>query len=214
MKKLINLLIFSSLVFACAATAVAQGGRLDTAETRRRIAERQRAIEDPANNPFKTAPYDPLKPLKTQPPTFRATIELNAVGVVDGDTLIITNTANQRLLVRLQGIDAPEAAQFAFNEALEKLATLVTGKAVAIEFEPKGKPDSEGRVIAKVYLDGNDIGLEQIKAGFAWYSKEYKKEMSESDRYNYAEAEKDARSARKGLWRNASQLPPWDYRKR
>jgi endonuclease YncB( thermonuclease family) len=184
---------------------------------RERLAERQRAIEDPANNPFKTEPSETLKPFKppplSPPSALRATVELKVVGVADGDTLIISNAADQQLFTRLQGIDAPEDGQASKLEAQENLANLVSGKFVTVEFDPKGKPDTEGRIIAKVFLDGQDIALMQIRAGFAWYAKYYKKLMSESDRYTYPQAETDARAHGVGLWREKHPKAPWEYRK-
>lgn len=214
MKKLVFGILSAVVVFAGAVTGHAQGGRVDTSSIRDRLRARQRAIEDPANNPIKLEPYEPLKP--PPPPKagpLRATVELQVVRVEDGDTLIISNTANQHLRLRLQGIDAPETGQAFCKDAKEHLAKLASGKSVAIEFDPHGKPDSEGRVVAKVFLDGNDIALAQVKAGLAWYCKGYKKMQSESDRYSYAETEKEARAAGLGLWREKNPKAPWDFRK-
>lgn len=214
MKKLVFELLSTVVVFAGAVTGHAQSRRVDTSSMRERQRARQRAIEDPANNPVKLEPYEPLKP--APPPTegpLRATVELQVVGAEDGDTLIISNTADQHLRLRLQGIDAPETGQAFCKDAMEHLAKLAAGKSVAIEFDPHGKPDSKGRVIAKVYLDGNDIALAQVRAGLAWYCKDYKKMQSESDRYSYTEAEKEARAAGLGLWSEKDPKAPWDYRK-
>lgn len=214
MKKLVFGILSAVVVFAGVVAGHAQSGRVDTSSLRERQRARQRAIEDPANNPIKLEPYEPLKrppPAASEP--LRATVELQVVGVEDGDTLIISNTANQQLRLRLQGIDAPETGQAFCNDAKEHLAKLTSGKSVAIEFDPHGKPDSQGRVVAKVYLDGNDIALAQVRAGLAWYCKEYKKLQSESDRYSYGEAEKEARAAGLGLWHERKPKAPWDYRK-
>jgi endonuclease YncB( thermonuclease family) len=214
MRNFVYLLLSTILTLGCVITGVAQR-RMDTSELRRRQQEQQRLLEDPASNPFKREQSEPLRP---QPPppapsAVRAMVELQVVGIADGDTLIISNTAQQHLLVRLQGIDAPEAGQSFSREAQESLTNLVSGKSVTLEFDPHGKPDSEGRVVAKVYLEGQDIALEQLKAGFAWFCKDYKKMQSESDRYSYEEAEKEARHATRGLWHEASPMPPWKYRK-
>jgi endonuclease YncB( thermonuclease family) len=214
MRKFVYLFLSTSLVLVCAINGRAQR-IIDTSDARHRQEARQRAIEDPDNNPFKIEPYEPLKP-GAQPlvrSPVRATLELKVVGIADGDTLIISNSANHRLLIRMQGIDAPEAGQTFSREAQDNLTNLLSGKAVTLEFDPHGKPDAEGRIIAKVYLEGRDVALEQIKGGFAWYCKDYKKEQSESDRYTYFEAEKEARLSLRGLWHDASPLPPWKYRK-
>ncbi len=213
MRKFGYLLLSTSLVLICCASGMAQRGRADTAETRERFRETQRIIET-GDNPLGRVDDEskPLKPKPVERSKVRATVELQVITVTDGDTLIISNTANQHLRLRIQGIDAPEAAQSFGSDAQSYLAKLLTGKTVSVEFDPRGKPDDAGRVIAKVYLDGLDIGLEQIKAGLAWFCKDYKKDQTESDRYTYAEAEKEARLAKRGLWKDASPQSPWDYR--
>ncbi|MBV9959726.1 MAG: thermonuclease family protein [Acidobacteria bacterium] len=214
MRNFVYLLLSTILTLGCVITGMAQR-RVDTTELRERAAQQRRLIEDPSNNPFKIEKSESLKP-QPQPnasSAVRAMVELQVVGIADGDTLIISNTARQQLLVRLQGIDAPETGQSFSREALESLTNLVSGKSVMLEFDPHGKPDSEGRVVAKVYLEGRDIALEQVKAGFAWFCKDYKKMQSESDRYSYAEAEKEARHASRGLWRESAPVAPWKYRR-
>ena len=212
MRKLILALVSTLVVITGVVKCQAQG-RGDTADLRERQRQRQKAIEDPANNPFKIEPYEPLKPAKLPGASpLRATIELLVVGAADGDTLIISNTAGQHVRLRLQGIDAPDLGQPFYRDATDHLAKLASGKSVSVEFDPRGKPDEEGRIVAKVYLVGDDLGYSQVKAGFAWYCREYKKLLGESDRYTYAEAEKEARSASRGLWQEHSPRAPWDYR--
>ncbi|MBC7911810.1 MAG: thermonuclease family protein [Pyrinomonadaceae bacterium] len=213
MRKIGYLLLSTSLVLICCASGMAQSGRADTAEARERLRESQRIIEN-QDNPFGRVEEEskPLKPKPVPRSPLRATVDLQVITVTDGDTLIISNTANQHLRLRIQGIDAPETGQSFGSDAQSYLAKLLTGKTVSIEFDPRGKPDDLGRVIAKVYLDGLDIGLEQIKAGLAWFCKDYKKEQTESDRYTYAESEKEARQAKRGLWKDAAPQSPWDYR--
>lgn len=214
MRKLVFAFFSVSIVSTCAVIANAQVPRRDIAVAPDHLRRRQKPIEDPNNSPFKFERYERRKPVPLSPRSpMRATIELEVVGAVDGDTLIISNTANQHLRLRLQGIDAPEEGQGYCKDAKVHLAKLALGKQVSVEFDPRGKPDSEGRIIAKVYLDGFDIALEQVKAGFAWYAKEYKKMLSESDRYTYSEAEREAREAGIGLWRDTSPRAPWSFRK-
>ena len=58
------------------------------------------------------------------------------------------------------------------------------------------------------------VGLEQIKAGMAWHYKYYQSEQTPEDRAFYADAEIQARASRRGLWTDASPIPPWDFRNR
>lgn len=213
MRKLANLILSASIILTCAVISLAQRGRVST-EARDRIRETQRIIENtpnPAEIELAESSVPKPKPQPVAAPV-RAIVDLEVVGITDGDTLIISNTAGQQLRLRLQGIDAPEAGQSFNREAQASLAKLVSGKRVTVEFDPRGRPDSEGRIVAKIYLEGRDIALEQIRAGFAWFCKDYKKEQTESDRYTYAEAEKEARTAGRGLWKESAPLSPWKFR--
>ena len=58
-----------------------------------------------------------------------------------------------------------------------------------------------------------DANLEQVQRGFAWHYKAYEREQSANDRKLYELAESDAKAAKRGLWRDADPLPPWDFRK-
>jgi endonuclease YncB( thermonuclease family) len=61
---------------------------------------------------------------------------------------------------------------------------------------------------------GTDVNLEQIKAGLAWWYREYAKEQSAEDRASYAREEEGAKAARSGLWRDAKPVPPWEWRRK
>ncbi len=58
-----------------------------------------------------------------------------------------------------------------------------------------------------------DVGLEHVKAGFAWHLKKYQHEQSPEEQRLYADAENNARDARLGLWRDNNPNPPWEYRR-
>ncbi len=73
--------------------------------------------------------------------------------------------------------------------------------------------DRYGRIVGKVLLDGIDVCLEQVKAGFAWHYKKYQHEQSSEDQRLYADAENKARYERLGLWRENNPNPPWEYRR-
>jgi endonuclease YncB( thermonuclease family) len=59
-----------------------------------------------------------------------------------------------------------------------------------------------------VLLNGEDMNLEQIRAGLAWHYKKYQKEQSPEDRALYSEAETEARESKRGLWRDPEPAPP------
>jgi endonuclease YncB( thermonuclease family) len=64
-----------------------------------------------------------------------------------------------------------------------------------------------------VILDGQDMNLEQLKAGMAWFYRYYQKELSLEKRKLYAQAEAEARANKKGLWQDKDPMPPWEWRR-
>lgn len=126
------------------------------------------------------------------------------VKVADGDTITILDSANTQHKIRLQGIDAPEKGQ-AFGKASGKfLAGLVAGRDVKVQW---AKKDRYGRILGTVYLDDRDVNLEMLKAGFAWHYKKYDSTPA------YAQAESEARAAKRGLWQDKNPTQPEEFRK-
>ena len=74
------------------------------------------------------------------------------------------------------------------------------------------KNDRYGRILGKVLLDGEDMNLEQVKAGLAWHYKKYQGEQTLDDRVAYSDAEMDARRHSRGLWGDPDPVPPGFYR--
>jgi endonuclease YncB( thermonuclease family) len=132
------------------------------------------------------------------------------VKISDGDTLTVLDESKRQHKVRLIGIDAPERKQAFGTVSRQNLADLVFGKTVAVEWS---KQDRYQRVLGKVLLDGQDINLEQIKAGLAWHYKRYDKDQRLADRCLYAEAQKAASLKGIGLWSDAAPVAPWDFRR-
>ena len=136
-------------------------------------------------------------------------IEGKVVKVADGDTITVLDKDNKQHRIRFQGIDAPESSQ-AFGQVSKKnLSDLIFGKQVTVIYS---KMDKYRRVVGKVLLDGKDINIEQIRAGLAWHYKKYADEQPPEDRITYAQAETEARAARRGLWQDPNSTPPGDYR--
>ena len=132
------------------------------------------------------------------------------VGVADGDTLTFLDSSKTQHRIRLDGIDAPERTQPYGQRARQSLAALAHGRAARADCS---KIDRYGRAVCRVVVDGVDIGLEQIRRGYAWHYVKYAPEQRASDRALYARAESDARLAHAGLWSFGDPVPPWDYRR-
>jgi endonuclease YncB( thermonuclease family) len=132
------------------------------------------------------------------------------VNVTDGDTVTVLGAGRQTTKVRLMGIDAPERKQAFGTKAKEALAERVAGQDVTVIWK---KRDRYGRIIGKIMMGSRDIDLEMVETGMAWHYANFAKEQEPADRTKYAGAEYAARSAKLGLWVDASPIAPWEFRK-
>jgi endonuclease YncB( thermonuclease family) len=138
-------------------------------------------------------------------------LEGRVVGVHDGDTVTLLDGARVQHRIRIAGIDAPERGQPFGTAARESLAHLVYGKRVAAHCH---KRDRYGRDVCALFVEAQDVGLEQVRIGLAWWYRAYAREQSLADRASYEAAEAEARSAGRGLWRDPSPQAPWAWRRR
>jgi len=137
------------------------------------------------------------------------TIEGRVVGVSDGDTVTVLDGTKTQHKIRLAGIDAPESKQ-AFGQASKKhLSDLVFGRDVTLDC---GKTDKYRREVCVVMVGGQDANLAQVKAGMAWWYRQYQREQSAAQRSSYEGAETAAKARRIGLWQEADPVPPWEWR--
>jgi endonuclease YncB( thermonuclease family) len=144
-------------------------------------------------------------------PVAAATLEGRVVGVSDGDTITVLDRESVQHRIRLSAIDAPEKAQPFGNHSKEHLSKWVYNRAVFIEWN---KQDRYGRIVGKVFMDGHDAGLEQVRAGMAWWYRDYSKEQTPEDLALYEKTEQAAREGKLGLWRDAAPIPPWEWRRK
>jgi micrococcal nuclease len=142
-------------------------------------------------------------PLTTLGQRAAPTLAVKVVGITDGDTITVVDDAKHQIKVRLEGIDAPESGQAFGTQAKKALSDKVFGKPVTIKETGK---DKYGRTLASVYVGKQHVNRELVAEGFAWHYKEYNSDA------NLAAAEKEARAAKRGLWRDDSPMPPWDFR--
>jgi endonuclease YncB( thermonuclease family) len=150
--------------------------------------------------------------LLCQPVCARAVdfVEGEVVAIADGDTLTVLDLDKRQHRVRLLGIDAPERGQDFGERSRQSLADLVFNKRVHIVIP---KLDRYGRKLGKVTLGRTDVNLEQIRAGMAWYYRQYQEDVFKEDRAAYDRAEREARGAKRGLWANPKPTPPWEFRR-
>lgn len=131
------------------------------------------------------------------------------VAVADGDTLTVLDASKQQHRVRLNGIDAPETRQPFSQVSKDHLSSLVFGQDVIVV---GSKLDRYGRLIGTVILGTTNTNLEQLRAGLAWYYREYAADVAPVHRPIYEATEAEARAAKRGLWRDPQPIAPWAFR--
>jgi len=164
------------------------------------------------------SPLDAIATVKREPaparqPTVtvapRASIEPPApdrwlvVSVHDGDTVNCVDHDKVQCKVRLVGIDAPEIGQPFGTVSRDRLRALVLRKSVTIQDAGK---DRYGRTLGTLEIDGQDVNRQMVRDGLAWHYTRY------SDDAGLAAAEREARAAGRGLWRDPQPVPPWEWR--
>ncbi|MCS7315255.1 MAG: thermonuclease family protein [Bryobacterales bacterium] len=127
------------------------------------------------------------------------------VRVLDGDTIEVLKDGRPAR-VRLYGIDTPERGQPFGNAARRFTGEQCFGRTVLLR---EYGADRYGRILAEVILpDGRVLNQELVRAGLAWWYREYAPEARELERL-----EREARAARRGLWADPRAVPPWEYRR-
>ena len=134
--------------------------------------------------------------------------------VVDGDSLEVQHaglfTLRRRPFpVRLYGIDAPELAQPYGDEARRELEALVRRGGIRME---EIATDRYGRCVGLLYRRrkgrGQSINRDMVRSGMAYWYRQYG-----GRDLGFPEAEADAKSKRRGVWRERGGAQrPWDYR--
>jgi endonuclease YncB( thermonuclease family) len=149
-------------------------------------------------------------PSTSQSDRSRAKITGTVIGVSDGDTVSVKDQNSARHTIRFFAIDAPENGQDFGKASKTNLTSLISNEPVCVVIIEK---DQHGREVGIVFSSGEDINLAQISAGMAWHYKAHQNQQSGNDRWTYERAETQARSERRGLWKQPDAIPPWEYRK-
>ena len=141
--------------------------------------------------------------------------QLKVSRVTDGDTIQVRDGRVEKT-IRLVGIDAPEIShkkrepsQAYGQTATKYLAGMVLNKIV--EIKQYGQ-DRYGRTLGVVFLDGKNVNLEMIKAG---YAEVYRGPPAAGfDSAPYWKAKEGARAVKKGMWAQGEKyVSPQEWRK-
>jgi endonuclease YncB( thermonuclease family) len=134
------------------------------------------------------------------------TLEGVAVHIADGDTFDLLTDEKDKIRIRMYGIDAPEKAQDFGQVSKEGIGKLMEGHRLKMVV---ANTDRYGRAVCNVYtVDKPEVWInkEMIQQGWAWHYVDYSKDAP------LAQAEVEARKAKRGLWKQAGATPPWEFR--
>ena len=123
--------------------------------------------------------------------------------VIDGDTFEGMTVDGFATRFRIAAIDAPEMGQFYGDVAKAYLHSLLYGRTVCLVL---CRRDIYGRLVAWVFLDGEDVGAAMLSMGLAWYYDKF------DNCTTYSMLQEDARQRGSGLWSDDRAVEPWRWR--
>ncbi|MEC9487521.1 MAG: thermonuclease family protein [Prosthecochloris sp.] len=124
--------------------------------------------------------------------------------VFDGDSFVLQKNRHHEEF-RLYGIDCPEQEQPFGEPARAFTDSMLSAGTIRIE---RLEQDVYGRTVARVFVDQQSLNEALLFNGLGWHYTFF------SDDEHYAELERLARLASKGLWSQPDPTPPWDFRHR
>jgi len=126
------------------------------------------------------------------------------VEVTDGDTFDIRRSIGGQVTVRLFGVDAPESSQPYGTAATRAARRIIDGSSVRVAVEDVGR---YGRAVARIEVGGGDLSEMMVRQGYGWHYDEYAPNATE-----LARLERQARNAKRGLWKQSNPTPPRRWR--
>lgn len=141
-------------------------------------------------------------------PVSAVATQYKVIRVVDGDTIVIDYNGNPEK-VRLLCVNTPESVHpdRKQNVPMGKVASRyaqkrLSGKYVDLEFEGHRTRGKYKRLLTYVFVDGENLNLELVRAGLSPYYTKYG--LSEHYDRDFREAERFARHHRLNIWGDAA----------
>lgn len=131
--------------------------------------------------------------------------------VLDGDTIVVRGVRER---IRLASVDAPETEhpgkvgqRFAGQSARWLAAEIERKPGVSMQCVDQ---DQYGRPVCNVFRDEHFVNKELVRAGLAWANTAQRRYLRDRD---ILVVQEEARTARRGLWADASPVEPWRWRR-
>jgi len=131
------------------------------------------------------------------------TLTGRVTSVLSGDTFAMLANDDASQTITLSEVETPEDTQPFSEDAKQALREKTLNKTVTVTYTPV--PDSRG-IRGKVMVGNRWLNRDMVAAGWAWHVR------SESNNWELARSEKEARRQRRGLWQDPTPTAPWVYR--
>jgi endonuclease YncB( thermonuclease family) len=146
------------------------------------------------------------KPKKAPQPPEPTELTGQVSRIVDGDTLWLKTAADaEPVVIRIEGIDAPESCQAGGADATQALTKLALNRNVTVRIVAR---DDFARVVGKVFDGTVDVGDRMVRDGYAWSAR------FKYDRGPYVAEERMAIALKRGVHGEPGAVMPRDFRQR
>ena len=132
----------------------------------------------------------------------------NVTEIIDGRTIIIEASANQKYTVQLQYIEIPETEQSLSAAVKEHIEKLLLNKLVSVKLIQL----VQDKWIGKIFFGDVDVSQQMLRDGAAWYDLPAGNFQNQNERENYQAMESAAKSEKRGVWSVEGLKPSWEFR--
>ena len=130
------------------------------------------------------------------------------IEVLNGDTIIVNSSPDTKFTVKIQYVDAPEPNQPLYQAAKDHLAAFVLNKEIVFDVSVM-----ESNVVrSRIYVDGADIGMQELRDGAAWFDPVSNTYQDTTEKSAYQSNETLAKNEKRGVWSIANLVPTYQLR--
>ncbi len=119
------------------------------------------------------------------------------IDVIDGSTVVVETQSKTKFVVKCQATSVPQHAEPYADYSRQRLSNVVLRKIVAVEYTGR---DEYGRLNGTIFLNEEDVCLDQIAVGLARFDPQAPNKLKTSRRELYASREQHARVSGTGVW--------------
>lgn len=127
--------------------------------------------------------------------------QAKVIDVIDGSTVVVESQSKTKFVVKCQATAVPQLTEPYADASRQRLSNIVLKQIVAVEYIDRNK---HGQLIGTIFLNGDDVCLNQIAAGLARFDPQAPNSLKSARRELYASSEQHARTNGTGVWTTAA----------